>query len=81
MPLRELTPKEKATDLFNKIKRVSEPMFHASELVRSEWEKICKLQAIIAVDEIIELVARICKAFDAQPDSYWAKVKSEIEKL
>ena len=80
-----MTPEEKTKELFNKICKASEPMFHSSELVRSEWIKICNEQTLIAVDELIQSFENYKgmhdqEFFDADLN-YWNEVKIEIEKL
>ena len=64
-----MTPKEKAEELVNKMER---PMDGVS-IFRLAAKKL----ALIAVDEIIDLVKHI----DVDSEDYWNEVKHEIEKL
>jgi len=63
--LLEMTPKEKAEDLYNR-------MLPKSGVVFKSQAKQC---ALVAVDEILE---RDIHSFDK---IYWQEVKQEIEKL
>lgn len=80
-----MTQQEKAKELFNKICKASEPMFYSSELVRSEWIKVCKEQTLIGVDELIQSFENYKGMYDQEyfdsDKKYWQEVKTEIEKL
>jgi hypothetical protein len=65
-----MTPKEKATELYNKMYAINEDDFIS--------EYVSKATALIAVDEIIN------ECFDRflfSKCDYWQEVKQEIEKL
>ena len=47
---------EKAKDLLNKVCKQTEQMFHASELVRGEWMKICKEIAKSEIGSIVKIL-------------------------
>jgi hypothetical protein len=51
-----MTQKEKAKDLVNKVCKQTEQMFHGSELVRSEWMKICKEIAKSEIEGIVKIL-------------------------
>ena len=76
-----MTPKEKAIELVNKFCKQTEAMFHASELVRSEWMKICKQCALIAVDEILKAIDWHEFETPNNDIEFWQAVKTEIENL
>jgi hypothetical protein len=63
-----MTPKEKANELVNKYLMNTPVGFHIDDA------KEC---ALIAVDEIIDLVKHI----DVDSEDYWQKVKQEIINL
>jgi hypothetical protein len=69
-----MTPKEKAEEL------VYDKYFYHPKLYLSKGAaKIC---ALIAVDEILEMVDKSMQGFlDSDIISYWKQVKKEIEKL
>jgi hypothetical protein len=71
-----MTPKEKAEDLFmmyvNKGMSQIKPVIN--RVIRKEMAKQC---ALIAVDEIIDLVKHI----DVDSEDYWEEVKQEIINL
>ena len=77
-----MTPKEKAFELFTKFADIEHLGVYGSydgtwEWSSSLWRKQAKESAIIAVDEIIDLVKHI----DVDSEDYWNEVKHEIEKL
>ena len=83
-----MTPKEKAKELINIFCKQTEQMFHASELVRSEWMKVCKLNAISCVDEILKSFDSFMDArknfrheLEIDAEIYWQQVKSEINNI
>lgn len=69
-----MTAEEKAEELFNK--------FHLEVLDRDGTSAMngfeAKQCALIAVDEILQVVEDNCLEYD---DNYWQEVKQEIEKL
>ena len=73
-----LTPKDKAEDLFmmyvNKGMSQIKPVIN--RVIRKEMAKQC---ALIAVDEILELLPEI--AFGNRVIKFYEQVKQEIEKL
>jgi hypothetical protein len=73
-----MTPKEKAEELFNKYRPIiAGKQFVTGFVLMSEAKELTKRSAIIAVDEIIDLVKHI----DVDSEDYWNEVKHEIEKL
>jgi len=64
-----MTPKEKAEELVNKYLMNTPIGFHIDDA------KEC---ALIAVDEIINVIEDNCLEYD---DNYWIEVKQEIKKL
>ena len=70
-----MNPVEKAKDLVNK-------MFHCDDFTPKEEMAMlyphAKQCALIAVDEIINVIEENCLEYD---DNYWQEVKHEIEKL
>ena len=70
----ELTPKEKAEELFNKYFIY----LRANLLNDEEAIEDAKVCALIAVDEILKIGSVIV---DYNTRDYWEKVKKEIEKL
>jgi hypothetical protein len=71
-----MTPKEKAEDLVDRYKFVfwNEDSECGEEILCTVTAKKC---ALIAVDEIIDLVKHI----DVDSEDYWDEVKHEIEKI
>jgi hypothetical protein len=67
-----MKPKEKAKELFNKMYQVDNVLFE--KMMDSCEAKQC---ALIAVDEIIDLVKHI----DVDSEDYWEEVKQEIINL
>ncbi len=61
-----MTPKEKAKELVEKM-----AIYHWTDVCDYEGAKQC---ALIAVDEIIDLVKHI----DVDSEDYWEEVKQEI---
>jgi hypothetical protein len=71
-----MTPKEKARELVLKYLRI--------ENTSMEWfnTHIAKQCALIAVDEILEIINETMILVDIESDyDYWQEVKEEIEKL
>jgi hypothetical protein len=66
-----MTPKEKAKELFEKMRLTSHPI-----LTPPSKDKMAKACALIAVEEILKGDHLI-----RTPLSYWQEVKQEIEKL
>jgi vesicle coat complex subunit len=64
-----MTPKEKADQLFNKMDMII--------YTDQDHDSQCKRCALIAVDEIINLVKHI----DVDSEDYWEEVKQEIQQL
>jgi hypothetical protein len=64
-----MTPKEKAKDLFE------------IYLLETGNETFAKKCALIAVDEILDLIITIYDYDREQLDPYWKQVKQELEKL
>ena len=73
-----MTPREKAEELVYKFKKYAYyPKTDDDELFVNQLNKNAKECALIAVDEIIDLLSH-----DINPlVNYWFEVKSEIEKL
>ena len=71
-----MTPKEKAINLVDsyRIILINEDTECGNEILCSVIAKQC---ALIAVDEMIDLVKHI----DVDSEDYWNEVKQEIEKL
>jgi hypothetical protein len=71
-----MTPKEKAISLVDSYRNIlmNEDTECGNEILCTVIAKKC---AIIAVDEIIDLVKHI----DVDSEDYWNEVKHEIEKL
>jgi hypothetical protein len=67
-----MTPKEKARELFNKMYHVDDPM--GNYPMCFDTAKQC---ALIAVDEIIYVLDRYIDPVR----SYWEQVKNEIQKI
>ena len=81
-----MTPENKAKELVNKICKETEGMFHAPELMRSEWVIMCKQCALISVDEIIlntNLIEKQCLAGLSYKNNieHWQQVKKSIINL
>ena len=77
-----MTPKEKAKELYNKYWDIDGLGYYRDEDGFIVWStsiigKQAKQCALIAVDEII----KSGKDVDEFAESYWYKVKQEIEKL
>lgn len=72
-----MTAEEKAGELVWKYKTVLASHFMLEVQLKS-YAKQC---ALIAVDEILNIVTPIRKAFDVETDGYWETVKEEINKL
>jgi hypothetical protein len=68
-----MTPKEKAKDLVGKYVSLTDGWVYG--IKNWEHKKQC---ALIAVDEIINVIEDNCLEYD---DNYWQEVKKEIEKL
>jgi len=66
-----MTPQEKAKDLIDKLLGDESPI---------EWKYEAKIVAIIAVDEILDIIDNM-NEYDHRLDYYWEQVKQEIEKL
>jgi hypothetical protein len=64
-----MTPKKKAKDLFE------------IYLLETGNETFAKKCALIAVDEILDLIITIYDYDREQLDPYWKQVKQELEKL
>jgi hypothetical protein len=73
-----MTPKEKAQELVDKFQH---PLSENSDTDCLHIE-VAKEFALIAVDEILEMVDKSMQGFlDSDIISYWKQVKKEIEKL
>ena len=73
-----MTPKEKAEQLFIQYRSIiAGKQFATGFVLMSEAKELTKRSALIAVDEIIDLVKHI----DVDSEDYWNEVKHEIEKL
>jgi hypothetical protein len=77
-----MTPKEKAKELVNKFKNRS------IKLGESHSQLLAEANALIAVDECINILDEICKSrgYDLFESplynlKYWKEVKQEIDKL
>lgn len=77
-----MTPKEKAEELVDKFKNKS------VELGESHSQLLAEANALIAVDEGINILNEICESSGYDPFEsplydlkYWKEVKQEIEKL
>ena len=73
-----MTPKEKAFDLMNKFIK-----FHRNGIYNVVHEDIAKQYALIAVDEILEVLGEegVYLYADSKFEIYYKEVKQEIEKL
>ena len=67
-----MTAEEKAHELFDKYNELLS--FH---IFNGNFD-VSKQCALIAVDEILEIIEENCIEYD---DNYWEEVKQEIEKL
>lgn len=73
-----MTPKEKAKELVDKFARI-DGYQDSIDLSKCEYEKQC---ALIAVDEILEIINNTMVLVDIEDDyDFYLKVKQEIEKL
>jgi hypothetical protein len=77
-----MTPKEKAKELYDKYLDIDGFGYYRDKDSFMYWStsvigKQAKQCALIAVDEIINLVKHI----DVDSEDYWEEVKQEIEKL
>lgn len=70
-----MKPKERAIDLFNKMKT-------HTECKCNSWDNDnAKDSALVAVDEILKLDLRQSPYQTETPLDYWLNVKQELEKL
>jgi hypothetical protein len=77
-----MTPKEKAEELVYKFKKYSYyPKTNNDMLFVNELNNNAKQCALIAVDEILDLIITIYDYDREELDPYWKQVKQEIEKL
>jgi hypothetical protein len=77
-----MTPKEKAEELVHKFKKYSYyPKTNNDMLFVNELNNNAKQCALIAVDEILDLIITIYDYDREELDPYWKQVKQEIEKL
>jgi hypothetical protein len=77
-----MTPKEKAEELVHKFKKYSYyPKTNNDMLFVNELNNNAKQCALIAVDEILDLIDTIYDYDREELDPYWKQVKQEIEKL
>jgi hypothetical protein len=74
-----MTPKEKAEDLVNKFFQFK-PRFKLDIDNEKEYYQ-AKQCALIAVDEILDLIITIYDYDRESLDPYWKQVKQELEKL
>jgi hypothetical protein len=72
-----MTPKEKAEELFKKY--ATYVVMWAGDT--NTTHQNCKQCALIAVDEILDLIITIYDYDREQLDPYWKQVKQELEKL
>ena len=71
-----MTPKEKAKELVDKFKNRS------IELGETNSQLMAEANALIAVDEILEIINETMILVDIESDyDYWQEVKQEIEKV
>jgi hypothetical protein len=68
--MNNMTPQEKALDLYNRM---------IVDFTIDKWQS--KQCALIAVDEIIDTIEYSSQADETSKIIYWDKVKEEIEKL
>ena len=71
-----MTPKEKAKGLYDKFYDLFKD--HEDEFFKDTVKDICKGNLNICIDEIIQLLK---KTGNINTNTYWQKVKKEIEKL
>jgi hypothetical protein len=77
-----MTPKEKAEELVHKFKKYSYyPKTNNDMLFVNELNNNAKQCALIAVDEILDLIDTIYDYDRESLDPYWKQVKQELEKL
>jgi hypothetical protein len=77
-----MTPKEKAEELVHKFKKYSYyPKTNNDMLFVNELNNNVKQCALIAVDEILDLIDTIYDYDRESLDPYWKQVKQELEKL
>jgi hypothetical protein len=77
-----MTPKEKAEELVYKFKKYSYyPKTNNDMLFVNELNNNAKQCALIAVDEILDLIITIYDYDREELDPYWKQIKQEIEKL
>jgi hypothetical protein len=77
-----MTPKEKAEELVHKFKKYSYyPKTNNDMLFVNELNNNAKQCALIAADEILDLIDTIYDYDREELDPYWKQVKQEIEKL
>jgi len=77
-----MTPKEKAEELVHKFKKYSYyPKTNNDMLFVNELNNNAKQCALIAVDEILDLIITIYDYDREELDPYWKQVKQELEKL
>jgi hypothetical protein len=72
-----MTPKQKAQELVDKMYFSRRYDDIENYIPAKAWEH-SKMCALIAVDEIINVIEENCLEYD---DNYWQEVKKEIEKL
>lgn len=70
-----MTPKEKAIELWEKYFRLN---YDWDGVTKDQW---AKEGALIAVDEILDLIDTIYDYDRESLNPYWQEVKQEIEKL
>jgi len=70
-----MTPKEKALELWEKYFRLN---YDWDGVTKDEW---AKEGALIAVDEILDVITCIYDYDFEKLNPYWEEVKQEIEKL
>lgn len=78
-----MSPKGKAEQLFSLMKFTMSTMFTETNKNYSveEWNDVSKQCALIAVDEIIEIVDDLSSGHPLQQIDYWQQVKTELENL
>jgi len=77
-----MTPKEKAEELVHKFKKYSYyPKTNNDMLFVNELHNPAQQCALIAADEILDLIDTIYDYDREELDPYWKQVKQEIEKL
>jgi hypothetical protein len=82
-----MTPKEKANELVNKYLRTY-PIYDNPTVVISYTNNEAKQCALIAVDQVIEILDVVCESKSYDPFEApmydlkeWKQIKEEIEKL